>query len=264
MAQHRDTTPPVDPQLHAPAKAEVVDAQDVAFSWAPVPDAATYRLQVAADRAFERLVFDQETGQATSMTVTDVFAADRNTYFWRVLTKSNGAWSHGQRIESFIAGTEADVEAHLPGADEVRGPAVELVTAIGHEDATAVADSPEIYEDDAEGVGVESESINPWTILRAVMAVLVFVTVAIILLFQLTERQFRATQTAAAEVTGYPQLRETEVNAARLLTQYEVVDDAAGVYRIPIDRAMRLMVNETIQDRGRRYSEELPLLPEAD
>ena len=48
----------------------------------------------------------------------------------------------------------------------------------------------------------------------------------------------------AVEMTGYPPLRETNLSAQARLTQYAVVDLAAGRYRIPVDRAMDLMVSE--------------------
>jgi hypothetical protein len=62
--------------------------------------------------------------------------------------------------------------------------------------------------------------------------------------------------------TTYPELREAMASAAGRLTQFGVVDQAQGVYRIPIDRAIDLMVNEQFQNGGAGdYSDELRLLP---
>lgn len=44
-------------------------------------------------------------------------------------------------------------------------------------------------------------------------------------------------------------LREQRARDAELLHSYEVIDSTAGVYRIPIERAMELMANEAFQQK---------------
>ena len=44
-----------------------------------------------------------------------------------------------------------------------------------------------------------------------------------------------------------PRLRELHAQETRILTTYGVIDKAKGVYRIPVDRAMELMVEEAFQ-----------------
>lgn len=45
------------------------------------------------------------------------------------------------------------------------------------------------------------------------------------------------------------ELRELRAREDRELHSYAVIDTANGVYRIPIDRAMRLMADEAFQER---------------
>jgi hypothetical protein len=56
----------------------------------------------------------------------------------------------------------------------------------------------------------------------------------------------------------YTQLRETEAQAAQKLSQYEVIDEQAGTYRIPIDRAMDIMANQAYQEGERTYAPDAP------
>lgn len=46
-------------------------------------------------------------------------------------------------------------------------------------------------------------------------------------------------------------LRDVRAKETELLTSYGIVDTTAGVYRIPIDRAMELMANEAFQEQVR-------------
>jgi hypothetical protein len=62
-------------------------------------------------------------------------------------------------------------------------------------------------------------------------------------------------------VSGYPELRQTEIDAARQLTQYQVLNDAERIYQIPLEQAQRLMINEAETGAStRQTSSELPLL----
>jgi hypothetical protein len=80
--------------------------------------------------------------------------------------------------------------------------------------------------------------------------------------FTLTEVTSRDIRTRVLAETTYPELREARASAAGRLTQFGVVDQAQGVYRSPIDRAIDLMVNEQFQNGGAGdYSDELRLLP---
>ncbi len=51
----------------------------------------------------------------------------------------------------------------------------------------------------------------------------------------------------AAEAT-YPELRRVELDAEQLLSRYEVIDRAQGIYRIPVERAMDVLLRESHAD----------------
>lgn len=48
------------------------------------------------------------------------------------------------------------------------------------------------------------------------------------------------------------QLRELRAQEQQTLTSYDVIDKQKGVYRIPIDRAMQLVADESFQARQRQ------------
>jgi hypothetical protein len=108
-------------------------------------------------------------------------------------------------------------------------------------------------------LSVEGEGIRLTPIFQMFGIIVVLLAVAVSLVFNWAHLEFKETAQEAAAFTGYPLLRETRAAAQQQLTQYGTVNP--GVYRMPIDRAMDLMVNEARQQTGRTYSTELPLQP---
>ncbi len=94
--------------------------------------------------------------------------------------------------------------------------------------------------------GVEPEGISAHAIMKIAVGTflfLVFAITAVVAWINVTEHA------QEQEVTGMTQpvmLRQANADAQRLLTQYGVVDAEQGIYRIPIERAMELV----IQDAG--------------
>lgn len=76
-------------------------------------------------------------------------------------------------------------------------------------------------------------------------AIVLALTVVVIAGVQISYAEFASAEVAATETTGYPKLRESRVAGRALLTKNEVVDAANGVYRIPIERAMQLVILES-------------------
>lgn len=62
-------------------KVSTADKVPVGFSWRRVPEAAKYHLQVAGDRFFTNVVYDNERVPGTSMRITNVAPG---IYYWRV------------------------------------------------------------------------------------------------------------------------------------------------------------------------------------
>ena len=91
---------------------------------------------------------------------------------------------------------------------------------------------------------VEPEGVEAGQILGFVITIALLVVLAIVALFQYTDRTAQAVLTEAAEEGVYPELEEARLHAALLLAQYEALDGPGERYRIPIERAMQRMVQE--------------------
>ncbi len=266
-------TLPAAPYLIAPQEEAVVDSSAVSFKWEAVEGVTEYLLEVASDTTFETIVFTQILVDATSLVVKDVFPPDEATYYWRVFSRNEAGESHGDVIESFISGTSEDAERHFirPDHKERLGPLAKLMTG-GSKDVMYLhsldprppdveigeeAKDVETFYEIEDEVGVEHEGIEARQVVGIVAAI--FIGLAILIAGAVSwikvavhERQVEA----AAEAT-YPELREVELRAARQLNHYEVIDAEQGIYRIPIDHAMDLIVNEAHQEHNRVYPSEL-------
>ena len=286
MTQHDDSEmkAPAAPYLVAPREEALVDGTAVTFEWEPVEEATEYVLEVATDTAFETIIFAESVGEATSITVADVFPTDEGTYYWRVFSRNAAGESHGDVIESFISGTSEMASEVLvnpdqaesfgplaaaampvekpvsPNQEEEVGPLPGLLKATAAEVAAEVSDADEAYAAEAE-LGVQHEGIGAASILGFIFATLTAIGMAVVFVFFYSGFVAQETARKAAASVNYPELRQVEATADEQLEQYKILNDANGVYRIPIDRAMELMVNETYRQSG-TYSPELQLLPE--
>ncbi len=92
--------------------------------------------------------------------------------------------------------------------------------------------------------GVQPEGINANALLLMVVGMTVVLAIVAIAGTQIAFGEFAQARTAATEATGYPTLRETRAASQALLNRTEAIDAEAGVYRIPIDRAMALIASE--------------------
>ncbi|MEM8488617.1 MAG: hypothetical protein AAF564_23920 [Bacteroidota bacterium] len=132
-----------------------------------------------------------------------------------------------------------------------------MVDAPGGAEAFAGAESDDLHHG---LVGVEKESISVPLVLAIVVVTVVIVTGLVITGFTLTKMTSQETLANSSSASEYPELRDVEAAAAAALTQYGVVDAEAGVFQIPIDQAIDLMVNEAYanQEAG-NYTNELVL-----
>ena len=253
------------PRPVSPREAAIVDGREVTFEWRPVDEATAYRLEVASDASFSTVVFDEQVpAGTTALTVADFFPIDEQTYFWRVLTKGEDNWSRGERIESFVSATPEEAAQHIrtPDEDEGYGPVTELVRSASRMVSEQLSDEDDRFEKERE-VGVAYEGIPSGQILAVAVSILFAVGIIVIILFQWTNITEAAVRQASAGQSAYEDLRETQLQANQKLTGYEALDDDAGTYRIPIDRAMDLMVNEEYQQETRPYSSEAPFVSDA-
>ncbi len=112
-----------------------------------------------------------------------------------------------------------------------------------------------------EMVGVQYEGVGAGLIMGFIFVCLMFVVLVVWVGINWAESAAQQAHATAAMDLNYPELRQAELTAARLLNQYEVIDAGQGRYRIPIDRAVDLMVREAYLAPGGNYSQELQLLP---
>lgn len=75
-------------------------------------------------------------------------------------------------------------------------------------------------------------------VLTMVLAIVAALTVVVIGGIQIALAEIDSAEVTAIETTGYPLLRETRAAAAAQLNNSGVVDAEAGIYRVPIERAM--------------------------
>jgi hypothetical protein len=91
---------------------------------------------------------------------------------------------------------------------------------------------------------VEGDYIREGTF-RTVIGILVVLVIAVIITVQwatVEGQQARMSNQAAWE--GPTAARLAKAEAEQMLSEYEVIDEEAGTYRIPIERAMSLEVME--------------------
>lgn len=250
MAKHNenDVTLPA-PALHFPVDEDIIDGSTVVFIWEPVEGANRYRLEVATDSSFDNVVFEYDVYDRNTFTVANVFSQDNELYYWRVLAANETGWSNGDHVEAFISSTPEVVSEQLATPQERFGPPGELFKGAGAEAAAVFGEKK--YQDMAVAMGVERDRVEAGQIIGIALAVLFAIVTAIIVLFQWVTVREEATYQAVVEGAEYPELRQVEASAAEKLGQYGVVDGGEGVYRIPIERAMELIVNENFQEQNR-------------
>jgi hypothetical protein len=91
---------------------------------------------------------------------------------------------------------------------------------------------------------VEAEGLNAHAIGIIVVGGFIFIIAAMFVAVQITGIVFQDALVESTTVTGYPVLEETTTQAEEILSTYAPIDRNAGIYRIPIDRAMELIVEE--------------------
>ncbi|PEN14360.1 hypothetical protein CRI94_04820 [Longibacter salinarum] len=231
------------PALVSPRGAEVVYGREVTFQWDDVDGADAYTLQVSSDAKFNNVVLREDVGKQTAVTVGDYFPTDNSTYFWRVIARGNGGETPGERIESFIAATEQDANRVISSPAEEMGPATQLVRAAKQDVSSEMLEPESRFEKEKE-MGVAYEGVATGQIMSIALSILVAIGIAVIVLFNWYNTTTAVQREASSQAGEYTQLREIEAQADEQLSQSGVVDEQAGVYRIPIEEAMDIIATE--------------------
>ncbi len=93
--------------------------------------------------------------------------------------------------------------------------------------------------------GVEPEGISASAIGAVVAVSIVAVIVLVVVGWVVSQERFKNIEFEVTEISGYPLKQETESSGRALLMGYERLDDESNIYRIPIERAMELVVEES-------------------
>ncbi len=257
MSQTQAPQPPV---LVSPTDGRIFPPGDVLFEWASAGEGLQYELQIATDVAFTQVLSTLDAGTSLDVVVTDLFedAEPGATYYWRARAQAPGsdAWGPYSEPTHFILGTEENIPIARPDPKEDLGPLPHLVKDVSED----VAEVYGLTSPPKEGEAfVEPEAMSVSPILTFIGSTVLFLAVAIILVFGIANRVEQATYYRAVSASGYPELREVEALAARKLDHYEILNDAEGTYRIPIERAMEIIVAQEAADTTARvFSSELP------
>lgn len=113
--------------------------------------------------------------------------------------------------------------------------------------------------DEQADAGIEEEGVQALHILGLSIVGSLILAALVLLAVQLAKSEFRTVRSEAVALTGYPALVEARIAGQEKLTQYGVVDADARRFRIPVDRAIDLMVNESAAEIDRPVSDELRL-----
>ncbi len=239
-APHSDL--PSSPTLVGPVDATTVDGQEVTFAWKPSTEADRYRLQISETARFDELLLDEEVGTETAVTVGNQLPTDGQTFFWRVTAGSDSGWGEPSDVESFIAATEEAAEQDLL-AEEEDGPITGLARATQREVSRRVFSLEDRFEEERER-GVAYEGIAANQIMAIAVSILAVILVAVVVLFSWYGQVTQDTKASATSEQNYEMLQQAEMEAQKALTQYDVVDEEEGVYKIPIDRAMDVIATK--------------------
>ncbi|MCB0834237.1 MAG: hypothetical protein KDC45_12300 [Bacteroidetes bacterium] len=94
------------------------------------------------------------------------------------------------------------------------------------------------------GVDYERQDVNPKKILIVTFSLVAFIVVMIIFLSEVftfeKEQQIRNVVLKPESA----QIRDMRAADIQVLTGYKIIDPGKGVYQIPVERAMKLMVDE--------------------
>ena len=272
MAQSPNASAPSSPVLVAPVDGAPVDPDAVHFQWEDAGDDLEYALELAANSTFEDVLLTLDVGDALDVTVSDL-PDQHGAYFWRMRSKPKDSETWGPYGEGamFSVGEEpADVPSTdaygkpgsaapvRPDVQEDLGPVPGMLKGISTEVAAEVTGDSEYYAQEEE-LGVEHEAIGVSQILGFIGAIIAVLILIIIFVFQIVNISELRTYESAVLESGYPELRQVRVEAAREMTQYEILNDAEGIYQIPVDRAMELLVDQERSEPEGGYSPELPL-----
>jgi len=95
---------------------------------------------------------------------------------------------------------------------------------------------------------VAYEGIAASQIMAIAVSILSVILVAVVVLFGWYGQVSQDTQARYSGAENYELLQQTRAEQTEAISQYGVVDEEKGVYRIPIDRAMDMVAAEEYKE----------------
>ena len=96
-----------------------------------------------------------------------------------------------------------------------------------------------------EEFAVEDENIPAGSLTGIIAAIVAMVIMTVVLAVNISTLKFEEARKASIDHTGYPMLEATRTSAEQKLNSSGPVMGEEGVYQIPIDQAMELVVSES-------------------
>lgn len=95
----------------------------------------------------------------------------------------------------------------------------------------------------------ERQDANPWMLGGALAVGLILLGIALVLIndYFIIEKENMINEVAMKPESSV--LRDVQAHADEILTSYAVVDTAAGIYRIPLERAMKLQAEDAYKGK---------------
>lgn len=115
------------------------------------------------------------------------------------------------------------------------------------------------HSDGHDQVGVEPESLNVFMIMGVVFATSLVVIALIIVGFGITFSYAQKNEDAMLMDAAYPEIRDIRAAATAEMNKSAVVDAEEGIYRIPVDQAMDLMVDMQYKNPEGNFTSEVTL-----
>ena len=91
---------------------------------------------------------------------------------------------------------------------------------------------------------VEEENLSAGPVSGVVFAIAAIIIMIVTLAVNITSLKFEEARVSSIAHTGYPLLETTQTAADAKLSQSGAVAGEEGVYQIPIDQAMKLVVDD--------------------
>lgn len=105
---------------------------------------------------------------------------------------------------------------------------------------------------DHSGDGYEKRDVAVGKLLAATAAITVFIAAFVIVLFQYFGLQSQEDIYNAQLAPPSAALLDLRAKEDEILNSYAVVDSTKGIYRIPIDRAMKLLADEAYEQKTKQ------------